>query len=55
MKKLSDLRASDQNIFACGILIDQQRTFDTVNHNIPLQNLDHYEITAWLLLFIFYT
>ena len=36
--------ALDQNIFACGIFIDLQKAFNTVNHDIHLHKLDHYGI-----------
>ena len=36
--------ALDQNMFACGIFIDQLKAFDTVNHHIFLHKLDHYGI-----------
>ena len=43
--------ALDNNNFACGIFIDLQKAFDTVNHYILLQKLNHYGIrgvaNAW--------
>ena len=36
--------ALDNNNFACGIFIDLQKVFDTVDHNILLQKLNHYGI-----------
>ena len=43
--------ALDNNNFACGIFIDLQKAFDTVNHDILLQKLNHYGIrgvaNAW--------
>ena len=34
----------DNNKFACGIFIDLQKAFDTVDHNILLHKLNHYGI-----------
>ena len=40
--------ALDNNKVACGIFIDLQKAFDTVNHEILLTKLDYYLIIMGL-------
>ena len=39
----STIKALDEGNFACGVFVDLQKAFDTVDHNI-LKKLDHYGV-----------
>ena len=38
------IQTCDSGQFACGVFLDLQNAFDTINHNILLRKLEHYGI-----------
>ena len=43
--------ACDKNLFTCGVYLDLQKAFDTVNHEILLSKLKHYRIKGTSIYF----
>ena len=40
----SIMKALDEGSFACGMFVDLEKAFDTVDHNVLLKKLDHYGV-----------
>ena len=40
-------QAYDSGNFACGVFVDLQQAFDTVNNDIPLKKLEYYGVRGY--------
>jgi len=42
-------RSLDNKKYGCGVFIDLQKAFDTVNHKVLLAKLEHYGLRGFAL------
>ena len=42
-------KSLDNNEYSCGVFLDFQKAFDTVNHEVLLKKLHHYEIRGIII------